>query len=82
MRFTLYSQGNHSLDNDNQCGVAVEVHWQPSLLREALKAGELTPEQVADTLTRAVKSIAEILSEFKQEKLEGPTQETLLHGDR
>lgn len=68
MRFTLYSQGNHSLDSDNQCGVAVEVHWQPSLIREALRDGELTVDQITDLLRRAVTSIAEVLSEFPSEQ--------------
>lgn len=61
MRATLYTQNTGT---ENECGVAVEVIWNPDELRAALKDGEITVEQVTETLKRGVSAVGNILKEF------------------
>lgn len=63
MRITLYTQDTAS--EANQCGVAVEIVCNTDELRTALRAGELTVDQVTDALKRGVNGVAKILSEFQ-----------------
>jgi len=67
MRATLYTQDNSS--EENQCGVAVEITWNPVELRVALEKGELTVDQVTETLKRGVTAVSKILSQFEATRI-------------
>ena len=68
MRSTLYSQSDGQ--PENECGVCIEITWNPDELRTALANGEVTVDQVIATMKRGVDAVSEILRVHTRGKLE------------